>query len=55
MKNCEEINPITAFRIMRMLKNNLFFDSLNAFSIKVRMHILIQSHMHDLIKEGEIP
>ncbi len=35
---------------MQMLKNKLFFDTLDAFSIKVRMHINIQSLMHNMIK-----
>jgi hypothetical protein len=32
---------------MRMLKNNLFFDTLNAFSIKVRMHTFTIVNMAD--------
>lgn len=32
------INPKDASKIMRMLENNLFFDTLNVFLIKVRMN-----------------
>ncbi len=34
---------------MQALENNLFFDTLNAISVKVLMYIFIQSCMHNLI------
>ena len=34
---------------MQMLENYLFIDTLNVFSIKVRIHILIHSHIPNLI------
>jgi hypothetical protein len=33
---------------MQVLGNNLFFDTVNAISIKVMMNNLIQSHTHNL-------
>ncbi len=34
---------------MQVLENSLFFDTLNAISIKVLLHVFIQSRMHNLI------
>jgi hypothetical protein len=40
-------NPENVSGIMQMLGKNLFFDTLNAISIKVPVHVFVQSQLHD--------